>query len=686
MFEELRSQEFFQLNSGAFVDFGGSFPICQSSVSRIEEYANDLYSNYPSPSSPTPSIDLEIDAFRNDLLKLFNTDSSKYTIFFSENTSAVLRDLGHSFPWGNDHKFFYHIDNHNSVLGLRHIVSKFKGENGAVFDVPDSTGESHSLFAYSPQSNFNGRKYPLDWISKFQSLKPGFSHVLIDCAAYAPTCDLDLSEYSPDFVAFSLLKMFGVSGGALLVRNDAFEYLNNLEEHAFDKMLISAAYSGFKVRSSFIKALGNETVSEHVYSLASYLHESLKQLKHYNGNPLVQLYPPKFGPITEQGGTIAFNLFDSKGCGIPHDSIFTVACANNIFVRFGVHCNPGATYTALKWDPKEIENATKKHEAACSLTASMIGGRFVGSIRVSFGYISTKKDAETIVDFLQLHFLEKEVTNSNISENDLKDGFKLVEAYIHPIKGCRGVRITSDVYRLTRSGLHCDECWGVADEMSTFLDRRRCPKLSTLQISIENENLVIKAPDDQTLTISIRNRPRGTDFTSSTVCHEKINGKIYDHKVNDWFTNVLGQKAVLVNFELPEMKPFRAFFTASLEAVGIHLNQEDKTNLNLKLEQLKPHFIFESQKPFAEDQLNFTDVVLKSTQDLEFHVNRLLPMTTESMIDPQNGEENIEPLHSICLIHGNRPKPEFGLELSAKFVPSRKNPKELKMNALLLKA
>ena len=58
MFEELRSQEFFQLNSGAFVDFGGSFPICQSSVSRIEEYANDLYSNYHSQYSPTQSIDI----------------------------------------------------------------------------------------------------------------------------------------------------------------------------------------------------------------------------------------------------------------------------------------------------------------------------------------------------------------------------------------------------------------------------------------------------------------------------------------------------------------------------------------------------------------------------------------------------------------------------------------------------
>lgn len=684
MFDELRNQEFFQLNSGAFVDFGGSFPICQSSVSRIEEYVNDLYSYYPSPESPIPSVDLEIESFRKDLLSLFHTDSSKYTVIFGENTSSVLRSLGHAFPWGKGHKFIYHIDNHNSVLGIRHIVNKNKGEIGAVFDFPDSTGESHSIFAYVPQSNFNGRKYPLEWISKFQSLKPGLSHVLIDCAAYAPTCDLNLSAYSPDFVCFSLLKMFGVSGGALLIRNDSFEYLQNLEEHPIDKMLITAAYSGFKVRQSFIEILGNETISEHAYSIAHYLHDSLSQLKHYNGKPLAELYPNKFGPITEQGATFAFNIYDSNGVGIAHDSIFTVACANNILVRFGVHCNPGGTYLALKWGPKEIENALKEHEAACSLTASMIGNHFVGSIRVSFGYISTKQDAEAVLDFFRLHFLEKEVKKTAVELTE-KDGFKLVEAYIHPIKGCRGIRITSDVYRLNRSGLLYDESWGVADEMSTFLDRRRCPKLATLDLSIEEDNLIIKSPDGQKLSISLKNRPRGTDFTSSTVCHEKINGKIYDPKVNNWFTNVLGQKAVLVNFELPEMKPFRAFFTASLDAVSIHLNH-DNDKENLKLEQLKPHFIFESKKPFIEDQLNFTDVVIRSDQDLEFHVNRLIPMSTESMIDCETGEENTEPLHSICLIHGNRPKPEFGLELSAKFVPSRKNPKELKLNSALYKA
>lgn len=674
MFNELRTQEYSQLNTGDFVDFGGSFPICQTSISRIEEYANDLFALYPSNQSLSP-IDAEIESFRNELLSHFKTDSSKYTLFFSSNTSAVIRALGHAFPWGEGCKYIYHVDNHNSILGLRSIVSKNKGEIGAVFDLPESTSKSHSLFAYAPQSNVNGRKYPLSWIPQFQALNPGFSHVLLDCAAYSPTCDLDLSEYSPDFVVISLLKMFGASGGAILIRNDQFGYLSNIEEQPLDKMSIVAAYSGFRIRSTFIKALGDISVTEHVYNLAKNLHSALNSLHHYNAQKLVQLYPEEFRSISEQGGTISFNLFDSKGNGIPHDSIFTAAAANNIYIRFGVHCNPGATYTQLKWNPQDIEQATKKHEAACSLTASMIGSTFVGSIRASFGYISTQRDVDYLANFFESHFVENEPIPASPSA---ETSFKLSKVFIHPIKGCQGVEITTDVYKFVRSGLWFDENWGVADEMSTFLDRRRCPQLALLKLTIDNDNLVIHAPDGRSLSISAKQRPRGTDFTSSTVCHEKINGKIYDPKVNEWLTDVLGQKAVLVRFELSEMKPFRSFFTASLEAVGIHNSPQDY----YKLEAIKPHFIFESVKPFVEDDWAYADVLL---DDLEFHISRRLPMTTEAMIDCQTGEENTEPLHSICLIHGNRPKPEFGLELDAKFVPSRKNPKELKLNSVLVK-
>lgn len=667
MFEDLRNFQFPQMNLGTFADFGGSFPISQSSISRINAYSNDILSHYKLSGNISKN-EQEVNEFKQKLLELFHTDESSYSIFFTSNCSAALKSLGFAFPWSKNSKFIYHIDNHNSVLGLRGIVAKRGGSVNAVGSFPkmDLDENSHSLFVFAPQSNFNGKKYPLNWIEKFHCLNKEKAHVLIDCSAYVPSCDLNLNNYKADFVVFSLLKMFGVNGGALIIKNDVINILDNLNGLSFDEMSILGAYRGLKVRQSFENSLGCVTISQHVYELAKELFNRLKEMKHYNGKNLVKLYPEEFNSIEEQGGTIAFNIFNSNGNPIPHDSIFTIACADSVFMRFGVHCNPGATYTALGWKPVDIEISTKKHEAACSLTASIINGIHVGCIRVSFGYVSNMRDVENLVSFFESHFVEKEPQKLIQPES-----FELEKAYIHPIKGCQGIEITTETYKFVRTGLIYDENWGIADEISTFLDRNSCPLLATLSIQIIDKSLVVKSIDGKTLTISLYDRPKGTKFTSSTVCHEKINGEIYDKRVNDWFSDVLGQKSVLVRLDATEMKPYRCYFTSSLEAVGCS-----------NVEQLRPHFIFKSNIPFIEDSWVPKSKV-KLGDDLVFEVSRQLPITKESMIDCLTGKETSNLLHSICLLHKNCSKPSFGIELIANFVPSKKNPKELHLHSLI---
>jgi selenocysteine lyase/cysteine desulfurase len=158
--EELRRSEFPQMASGVFVDFAGSFPVSQSSISRMSEFATDIAAHYPRADGVVP-IDEEIGHFKDELLSLLNTDSDHYTVFFGVNTSAVLRFVGFAFPFGHGSKFIYHADNHNSILGLRKVALNGGAELLGVGSFPKSTGTSHLLFAFSPQSNFNGKKYPL---------------------------------------------------------------------------------------------------------------------------------------------------------------------------------------------------------------------------------------------------------------------------------------------------------------------------------------------------------------------------------------------------------------------------------------------------------------------------------------------------------------------------------------------
>lgn len=91
------------------------------------------------------------------------------------------------------------------------------------------------------QSNFCGRRYPLDWAEQLRSgqlyIKPCRSgsktrqwHVLLDAASFVSTARLDLSATKPDFVCVSFYKLFGLPSGvgALLVRKDRWVGKTNI--------------------------------------------------------------------------------------------------------------------------------------------------------------------------------------------------------------------------------------------------------------------------------------------------------------------------------------------------------------------------------------------------------------------------------------------------------------------------
>jgi len=666
MFEQIRELEFPQFNSGVFADYGGSIPLCQSQISRIEEYLCDIGNQYEVCESFQRSNN-EIMQFKKDLLSMYCVTDNEYSVFFYSNTTSAIRSLAYAFPWSEKSSFIYQADNHNSILGIRKIALDFKAELLGVGSFPKKTGESHSMFAFPLQSNFSGKKYPKSWINMYESMKKPYSHAFVDAAAFSPTCKLDLNENPCSFIVISLLKCFGSNGGALLVRNDCVPLLNNLFVPPINFVSILSAKEGFRVRQSLEKSL-SIPLSIHVHRLAEDFYNRVKNLKHENDKPVFEMYQHEFKSVEEQGGVVTFNLRNIHGGPVAHDGVFTSAIANSILIRFGVHCNPGATYMALGWEPDLIRQATKTHEASCSLTASIMEGKHVGTIRVSFGYASTQNDVDTLVSFFCSHFVDKirpKVTNNR--------SYRLTEAYIHPIRGAKGINVFSDPsitsWKFTASGLLYDENWAVADEMSSLLDRRKCPKLANLITEMKEGQLIIQDPNGKTLSISLNDPPRGTDFTSSTVCHEKIQGSIYSPEVNQWFTEVLGRKAVLIRINQNEMKPFRALFTASLKEIGCN-----------QIEILRPHFVFESEIPFEEDSWPPSD---RKLGDLEFRAVKKLPHSTEMMVNTEGMEEIIEPIRVNCLIHNREGKPECGLELTAKFKPSRKNPKELVPNSEL---
>lgn len=156
---------------------------------------------------------------------------------------------------------------------------------------------------------------------------------------------------------------------------------------------IASLQHGFDVLSK----LTMDKISAHVFSLAKILHRSLLTLHHRNGTPVAKLYADSdYEDRNSQGGIVTFNLIRSNGEYVGYMEVVNMAALFKIHLRTGCFCNPGACQRHLSL---ATETILQNYEAGyvCGGTVDLMNGKPTGAVRVSFGYMSTIKDVETIL-------------------------------------------------------------------------------------------------------------------------------------------------------------------------------------------------------------------------------------------------------------------------------------------------
>ena len=249
--------------------------------------------------------------------------------------------------------------------------------------------------------------------------------MLLDAAAFAPTNQLDLSRFKPDFVPLSFYKMFGYPTGigALLARRSALAKLHRpwfaggtitvasvqadryyladghqaFEDGTVDYLNIPAVEIGLR----HLESIGYPVIHERVRSLTGWLLENLTQMKHGTGAPLVRVY----GPITTErrGGAVTVNFLDRNGRPIDHRGIEDEAGKSNISLRTGCFCNPGAGEIALGISRVELDVCFTRpgHEDRLSLDdfRLCIDGKNSGAVRISIGLVTNFQDVQAFLHF-----------------------------------------------------------------------------------------------------------------------------------------------------------------------------------------------------------------------------------------------------------------------------------------------
>ncbi|XP_077993874.1 molybdenum cofactor sulfurase-like [Glandiceps talaboti] len=463
--EHIRRTEFARLDGVTYLDHAGTTLYAQS---QLNAYHKDLSENiYGNPHSHSASSRLTTDTIeqiRYRVLQYFNVTPETHSVIFTSGCTGSLKLLAESFDWSSRHGdascLCYLEDNHTSVIGMREIAAEkgakiicqtleefatsLQSEQHNSPRQPTYQDVPNCLFAYAAQCNFSGRKNPLEWtkLVKNRHFKPNGCHgnwfVVLDAASLVTTSPLDLRSCKADFVTISFYKMFGFPTGlgALIVRNESSDMLtksyfgggtvlvsisrerfheprtvlhDKFEDGTVAFLDIIALRHGFDVLTRLTG--GMAAISDHVFTIASYVFQKMASYHHGNGAPVAKLYhDTDFTDKSTQGPIINFNIIKPNGDYVGYAEVDKLASLHDIHLRTGCFCNTGACQRFLGMSTDELkENFEAGH--ICGDDFDLIDGHPTGSVRISFGYMSTYQDATRFLDLIEECFIVKDCQN-----------------------------------------------------------------------------------------------------------------------------------------------------------------------------------------------------------------------------------------------------------------------------------
>ena len=431
-FAALRRREFARLDEQGhcYLDYTGSALYGASQVrAHLRLLETGLFGNPHSESATARASTRAIEQARAAMLRFLDVDESTHAVCFTANSSAAIKLVAESYPFGARRQLVLSADNHNSINGIREYARR---AGAAVRILPlDATLEladplhrlreaaaaGTGLLAFPAQSNFSGVRHPLALVRQAQAL--GFD-VLLDCAAYIPSHPLSLREHPADFAVLSFYKLFGYPTGlgALVMRREAMQRLRRpwfaggtvrfasvaadghrlhdgaegFEDGTPDFLGIAALPAGF----ALLEEVGMPRLQRRVAALTAELLARLRQLKHRDGAPRVWLYGPE-SPAS-RGGALCFNVLDARGRPLPYAQVESAARDAGISVRGGCFCNPGASEAAFGADPVRLANCLRDlDDDFTPRRFSDCAGVEVGAIRASLGLANDGSDLDRLV-------------------------------------------------------------------------------------------------------------------------------------------------------------------------------------------------------------------------------------------------------------------------------------------------
>ncbi|KAL1892729.1 hypothetical protein Sste5346_006812 [Sporothrix stenoceras] len=636
--EAFREHEFPMLKDNIYLDHAGTTLYSRSLVDRFSaDMMANLLGNPHAASVSSQAAGHMIEDIRLRTLRFFNADPAEFDLVFVANATAgakLVAEAFRSLPGG--FSYAYHQACHTSIVGVREeakgvvCLPSDKVEAWAAGDIPDMAKDTNdTLFAYPAQSNMDGRRLPLSWAHRLRN-QACDAHdteaderrkhniwTLLDAAAYAATSPLDLSSAAtaPDFTLVSFYKIFGFPDlGGLMVRRPA-EHLfdsrryfgggtvdmvicspreqwhatkgsgsqgdsrgyalhDRLEDGTLPVHNIAALGAALETHASLFGSM--ERVAAHTGYLAGRLYKGLVAMRHGNGVNVCHIYTTE---REQTGPVVAFNLQNALGAWVSLGEFDKLVSLRKIHLRTGGVCNPGGVAEALGLEPWEMRRNFSRGLRCGSDEGGddIVSGKPTGIIRVSLGAMSTMRDVDRFLAFLDEFYRDDSMELESTILSTIPTGMKphngslfVASISVYPIKSCGAF----DVPRGTRwavrpEGLAWDREWCLVHRGTRrALSQKQHPKMALLRPVVDFERGVLRVSfagkgdewQGAEVCVPLSNNPTlfappstttstNSRSQSSRVCGEEIAAQVYTSEtVNDFFSRALGVPCLLARF------------------------------------------------------------------------------------------------------------------------------------------
>jgi len=565
-----------------------------------------------------------------------------------------------------------------------------------------------------------------------------------DCAIRQPVPE-GLEGGSPDFlghqaalIGFQHLDALGGSLAlyqhAMALRNYALEYMSHLVHpvsrhpvfvlYGVDDWLRQAqlprhlvsGYVGQETRNSVLmknfgthRALGGDGRSMRVsgvdedngqtFELYECGAEASKSSFIKPNAPFQQHPSPLTGMETDDdypyGPTIAFNIFQSDGTLVGHNQVIFLAELNNIYLRGGRFCNPGAASKYWQVDLEELVAGCTSGLDCKSGGVDFVDGVPTGALRISFGYYNTVADLTEFFSFVEKNFL------LNSSEETKKEGkhslplstaipsvsdktkVTIKKIILYPIKSCSGQEV-SQWYCKPGRGLLFDREWMLVDALGKPLSSKSVPKMKAVVpfVDLEKNTLFIRVDHRASNGLSICTlavllhsdgapvTPKGgkPPLESLLMTDDVVYARHEDDPVVlEWFKKVVGEEIRLARASHDCTSSFANRGDLHLISQQSLLDLEEKMNAyskskpqcskqTLSWQNFRPNLVIDGNFAYEEDKAQ--SYVLSEGKELQLEA----PCTRCSGVNI--GKNSKEPLYTLTQYRRNKSGVAFGVLLS----------------------